>query len=552
MKGKQIFLYTLISILSILNVFTVSSFDEVRMMHRSLWAHYLQYSQDTHIADAWYKELLSMECPPYVYKGYIQFLHAAEKHKDIIAIRSHINKNFKDDAEVQLLLALALKKTGYSQESDELIVQLSRSFGDHGEIVFYATEILVQRKELENALSLLTNFINRTAQKPNIFIYHFLKAQIAMQMGRYDDALKDVQLCIEKHNKFDKGWLLMALISEQAGNIQDAVKGYTQYLELSSEPNKEIKQHLTQLIMQQQMGHVSVPMQTHNDYYKALELYRQKSFEKASLHLSDHLKKNPNDADARLLSIQILLDTGNVQQALRILGLWIQEDVNNELWYKTVFLIAKNKACTNACAIIINTVHDKHPSAQLPLLYAADLYTRCSDNARAALFYEKIINTAKDTQVKAKALYQLSAIYYDTGNYNELVKLMTAYENIAHTFAPLSNLYAYYYATKGKNLKKADAFMQSTQKLASNNPHFIDTQALVAYKKGEYAQACTLLEKVAKMCPHDATIQIHYAKAQFKLNKKELAVMHIKNALAIAKNDYERVTSQKLLARWTD
>lgn len=537
----------IVSLLCIVSMYACE--EEIRTLHKSMWAHYLQYS---HGADArkWYDELLSTECPAYTYKGYLQFLHANGNAQEILALKDIVYTLFKNDPDMRFMYAMSLKKIGNRQEADDELVKLSIDFGDHGEIVFYATEALVQRKELDNALSLLTNYINRSPQRPNMFVYYFLKAQIALQLGNYNEALANAKISVEKYDRFDKGHLLTALIYEYLGNIQEAVGEYERYLAVTDEPQKQIQDHMAQLMLQQQISSSAKRTSVIDEYNQALVYYHQKNYQQALAMLNAYDAKHPQQEDARLLRIQILLDTNNIVLTLNLLTQWIEQDITNELWYKTMLLIAKHPQCTKMCAVAMESIHTKNSSAQMPLYYVADFYTRLAQYDKAAHYYNLIINRASlPEHVRLKALYQLAALYYDSARYEDLDRLLKKNEQSVEKFLPLCNVYVYFYATKGNDLTRAiklSKHIQSQQK----NPHYADTLALIAYKQKKYTDAKKILDIAHIQSPRDAAIHARLAKTYYKIGDKRQAKKMMERAYVLARNDRERALAHKWSLRW--
>ena len=83
-----------------------------------------------------------------------------------------------------------------------------------------------------------------TSSKPNNFVFLFLKAQIYLKIGKINQAREALKLCMEKYPRFDKAWLMHAMLEEQAGNLEKAMKGYTTFLETTTDKATEIQQHL--------------------------------------------------------------------------------------------------------------------------------------------------------------------------------------------------------------------------------------------------------------------------------------------------------------------
>ena len=110
---------------------------------------------------------------------------------------------------------------------------------------------------------------------------------------------------------------------------------------------------------------------------------------------------------------------------------------------------------------------------------------------------------------------------------------------------------AYIYATKGDDLTKATQHINLALAKDPNNPHFLDTKALILYKQKEYDEALNILQKAAQVCPTDFTILNHLGKCQFKKGNTTVALESMKAASNVAKNDQEKLKADSLIARWS-
>ena len=81
-----------------------------------------------------------------------------------------------------------------------------------------------------------------------------MESQIYLQLNKKPEALAAIKQCIDAYPKFDKSWLLYAVLHEQEGKIEEAIKGYTTFLRgFSPQPNSEIERHLLMLAFRQKL-----------------------------------------------------------------------------------------------------------------------------------------------------------------------------------------------------------------------------------------------------------------------------------------------------------
>ncbi len=518
-------------------------------LHQHFWASYLGNSQQ---AQKWWD--LIAETPQrsiFTNKGYLHFLHAHNNHKRIIELMPKLEETFKKDPDIQLVFVVALKKTGKEQEADDKLLRLSHTFKLLPEIVFQATETLVKRKETKNAISLLDDYLNSAPRRPNNFIFHFLKAQIYMNMRDFTQARAQIQQCLDAHPRFPQGWLLLAMLEEQSGQLDQAIKGYSSYLELIG-PNKQIQHHLLELVFKQKSAQRNQQIMFINKscLTKALLLFERKQYKTALQQVNSCLNQNQSDSNTRLLKIQILTALRDFDEAVATLTAWIAQEPDNTAWYQAMHLLPRAHVPIIKIINALSAIHKQHPQKTLPVLYIADLYTKEGNIEQAIVYHTKALELVDNQQLKTRILYQLSMIHYEKGEYKTMLSFLEQIEKMEHAYPPAHNLHAYYYATKGKDLNKAQTLCNKAHNHDKNNPHFLDTQAIIFYKQHNYDKAHNLLKALNEKEPNDSTILINLAKTYNKLGNMEQARSTIDHAQQHAKTEYEKKKTATLAYRW--
>lgn len=232
-----------------------ASDDFARNIHDYIWANYLQFDGRIKQANSWYKNILTTNSSTCTHKGYLCFLYETGNHRHIVQLMQRMRNLFDNDADIQLIFARSLRQEGHKQQAEELIIRLSNVFKKNIEIAFEATQIYIERKELENALHTMDDILNNSPKKPNFFIFYFLKAQIYAQLNEYAQAHTNIDMCTESNPHFDKGWLLKGIVKEQQGDIPEAIKGYKSYLETADNPDQKVQHHLRELFLRVNNAH---------------------------------------------------------------------------------------------------------------------------------------------------------------------------------------------------------------------------------------------------------------------------------------------------------
>lgn len=523
-----------------------------RTLHRYLWANYQAYNGNIKSAAQWYQTLKASDQSRYTYTGYIAFLYRTQRYAEVVDLAKKININTCKDPDTRLLCALALKKTGCLQQAMAQLSQLSQEFKQHFEITYNTAETFIECKELHNAISVMDNFLAATPKRSNHFIFYFLKAQLYAQLGKPHEAQENIDLCIKKQPSFNKGWLLFALIKEQFGKIESAIKGYTNYLELSPEQNGDIRRHLIELTTIQS-ERSRQKLATNELFGRCTTLLKKRQFKELLAFTTKHLAQTPASFGYRLFKIQALIGLSDHHIAVDQLVTWTLEKTDKDQWLSVLHLLLQTDTPP---AIIVKGFEQL--AAQQPhdikiLLYLADLYARTSHQKDKALAtYRTALAMTNGSPLAARICYHMALMHYEQNNYQDMRTLLT--QGLAHdaTFSPTHNLLAYYHATKDKNLAQAATHIATALRYAPTNPHFLDTQATIWYKQKEYQQAADAWQKILITLPHDPTILMHYAKVQKKLGRDANARASLASATTYAHKAEQKEKCHKLALSWQE
>lgn len=539
------------ALLSLMIVPLILHADSANSLHNYMWANYQQFSGNQAQAEHWYKKVTNDQSSLFSNKGYVHFLFDHGDFGKVVELMPKLEEHFKNDPDLQLIFVMALRKTNNGEKADAKLINISRDFKTHPEIVFNTAETLIRRKESQNALAVIDDFLNNTPRRPNNFIFYFLKAQIYHQLQDIAQARSNIQLCLEAHPRFPQGLLLLAMIEEQAGQIHEAMKGFTSYLEASG-PNKQIEQHLLSLAIRQKSSQESRQLLFVNKscMSKAMLLFERKEYRAAVTQIDECLTKTPNDPELRLLKVQALQALNEHDELLKTVVAWADQEPDNDLWLKTLHLLCYTQVPLVRIINALNSIQTHHPTKLLPHLYLADALTKNGDRVPAIAHHKKALALITDQQLKARVLYQIALLQYEERLYPEMLATVKDIGVISPTYPAADNLVAYYYATAGKDLKKAQYHFEKAYNADKGNPHFLDTQAVIYYKQQQYDKAIALLQPLAQQLPDDSSILIHLAKSYHKIGKTNEAQETILKAQKCAATSYEKNITNQLRSTW--
>jgi len=527
--------------------------DLSSQLHGYFMANYDQFGGNYQVANERYKDILDSGAPLYAYKGYVHLLYDTGNFDKILYAIPQLDPVFAKDAEIELIFAQVMDRSGRKNEADDRFIKLNDTFKSNQEIAFNASNSYLRRKEPENALKVIDGLLNSSPRKPNNFIFYFMKSQIHLQLNDKVKALDSIQKSLDLHPRFDKGWLLYALLNEQSGQLKDAIKGYSSFLEVSPGSNRDIESHLLQLIFKQktlEQSHNNILVMNKQCFERAILLFDKKQYDQALEQIDQCIKEKPDDDQAKLLRIQILSSMMKPEKAADFIKDLITKNPDKDMWYKTLHLLTKTNLNPDYAIKILKEIEQLTPHQLLPILYLADLLTRTHKAETALQYHKKALTITTDTKIKEKVLYQMAITYYQAKDFKAFNQIISQVEQLKTSFAPLLNLIAYYYVSIDKNDVKAQELMNTVLKHDRNNPHFLDTQALIYITQKKYDNALEILEKIAQKLPSDYTILMHLAQARHGKGEKQQALLTMRQAKRCATTECDKKECETLVDQW--
>ncbi len=462
-----------------------------------------------------FNKINSPSAPAIIRRGHIRLLSDTKQYKKILEQLSLLDEDSANDPELQIKIIEALIRTNQKQKGVERLLDAIDKFPGHQGIAMLAVQWYLDGRNPESALLVIERYLSDAPSKSNNYLFYFIKAQILTFQNQFDRALEAAKESIAAYRNFEKGWLLYAQLEEHLGNIDTAIKGYKTFLDIvGQEPT--VQNHLLELLFKQKMlkehkTMLSIPMSC---LQKAQLLFEQNQPTEALKLIEECLKKEPTNSAAALMKIQILESLGEIQRAFNLAVQLMNAQPNDERWYKKVSSLQKKGIKRHEIVNAFATVEKKNLHSIVPVQYLADLYLRTKNQQQSLVYLQKVIDLAKDNQLKAKAHYQKACIFHQQHNTQEMVKELEAGRASFANFAPINNMLSYYYAAKGKNQTKALELINQALASEPTNPHYLDTMAYISYKQGDCKKALKIIEPLASRVPDDTVIENHLRKIQ--------------------------------------
>lgn len=511
-----------------------------------MWGCYHQLNDNHETARECFSVLIQQPNPsPHIYSGYLQHLFKTKQFQEIIKIFPSVKDKLAENVDTHLLYIKSLELASKQQQADSYTLEIYERFKTHAEIVYGTCTAHIRRNNLQKALTILNNYLNEVQEKPLHFLFYFMKAQILFAMRHIDKAQDAIKKALELNPGFEQGWLLSSFLHELRGDIESAINGYQHFLELNSS-DQLVQQQLALLLFK---SHQAGLYSFKKNFEQALHLYNNKHYEAALEACNNCLAAEKNFEPAHILKIEILCILKQPKEAIAHIHALIQTYPDNETWYRSLFLLFKTGIEQDLIIKTLVAITHKFSANQLPVLYLADFYIKKKDHPQAEHYLLKALNLCNDTNIKAKSVHQLTLMYFHQGRYQDLGLLFEKYTALITLHPALANSAAYYYATKGKNLDRAQSLLANALKQEPDNPHYLDTQAVIWYKQKDFARAHALLDKLAVKTVNDFFIHKHKAKILKAQGLTQEAMQAIKTALNLQAPSHEQASCKKLLSK---
>lgn len=489
-------------------------------IQRCFWANYYHFKGNTKDATLWFSRLFSAQVPSICHASYIHFLFDTKDFSKIYTLKDLIEKEFSSDISLQLLLAQVLTMYGQEHTIHQNLIELNKKHPEHPELTLYAVQIFSNKKEFEQAILCIDNFLNKSTRLPNMFLFHFSKAQLYVQLNNFALALESAQYAMELFPYFDKTWLMLGLLYEQVGQIEEAIHAYQKYLTMTLKPVKEFEQRVMVLALQQKMLKTSIEKKIDGvtDVLKiAKEFYKKKAYNEALRHI-DLVLTQESSLESKLLKIDILLAQNRHKTAVTYIQELLKEDMHNLVLLNKLHDIALTHSCI---PVVIKSLKKSLQEKEITIVYAylADLCLRSEEYSAAIRYLEEAKKNTTEIAHHNAICFQLALLYHQQGEKEKIKVTLEEALKKDENCDYIANFFAYYYAKYEKKFDLALEYIEKALLVAPDNPHYVDTQAFIVYKQGDFQKAEIILEKIIKDNKHDPFINLHYAKVLLKQKK---------------------------------
>lgn len=494
--------------------------------YNMLKAGYYSNSGNASKALTSFKSVFSMQPSIYVYESYLKLLFEMGDLKKVIDIYSKNVKKFasefKNNLDFWIVIAQALLVTNKDAEAGKIFTDLAKNFPDNEQIAYYYTMSMLKNNELDVALTYLNDCLNKPIFKQKFFLFYFLRSKIYLQKSRHELALKDIEKSLELFPNFDRGWLIKSMLMEQQGKVNEAIKGYMQFLNIVGRDEMVEKQIIQLLFNQKRYDDAAKYLKKLKgdtpEYYFNLALieFNAGRLPQALKMVNACLDRSPLISPARLLKIDVLLSMKDFKGCLKFMEEWLSQKTIDNAAISTLMLLRKTPIQIQNVTKLLEKVVAKN-KYQIGLLAAlADIYIEQKMYDKGLAYYKQIHGLTPNNELKSKVLFQMAYVHFSNNQLNQAEGILnTAINDKKSLIDPQSyNMLAYIHAKQNKNLDKAEQIINKALESDKYSPVFLDTKGFICLQRGQYSKALELFERASTISPGNLDIISHIEQAK--------------------------------------
>lgn len=466
-----------------------------------------------------YQKLLKNKAPVYLYDGYFSLLFDIGLFKRIVHIvdeqKNNLDALIKNNLELQLIIAQAFLHCDRDNEASTRFLALYHEFPDNEHVAYYSVVAYLKKNQLDQARKLIATCLNNASLKSKHFLFYFLQSKIFLQEQNIPAAGKAIDCSLELFPKFERAWLLKAMLMEQQGEISSAIHGYKNFLSLVGR-DESIEKQLIQLLFTQEKyeeaAHYLKQLDGKSPEYffdLALVHFKAGKLGKALADINKVLTLSPSFSKAMLLKTEILVAQKNSAALLVFIEHWLTESKEDYTALHTLLLLKNNKLSPKLIIKVLENIVDQNKCNQNHYAMLADLYSETKQHDKALKFYNTLLKKVDDPTLQAKILGHIAHEQYTLHHYKELQTTFEQAEKLGQQDPALNNLRAYYYAEQQQKFPEALALIDAALAIVPTCSHYLDTKGYILLKQGKKQEAEALFIKALEGDPHDATIKKH-------------------------------------------
>jgi len=473
----------------------------------------------------------------------IRLLQQQKKREQALDLAEKLVAQHPED--VDNLLLLARMKKGNGQKLEGLFKQILKLDPENKETFRRLGKIYMDGEQLDKAMKLFTRMVKAF---PDYYVAHFYLGEAQLLTDAPGPAETSFMKTLDLEPELVEPRFRLIDIYRTRDTLKDRKKILDQYNEiLEMEPGND------RAILELALFHYK-----NNEMDKADPLFAQ---------LGQEIKENPR---LIMTAVEIFISRKRYEDAVIIFSKLRQVDPTNT--NLNFFLAMAHEALNHRDKAIeyYQKVTPDHPQYKKAILSIAFLYRNKGDMVEALRFLEQhhkqspadidilsyltsfheeegqhdiamtlLQKGLKQSPKNPALLFKLGALQDKAGLRQDCINTMKSLLRVDPNHASALNYLGYTYAEMGIHLDHALELVHRALKQKPGDGYITDSLGWVYFKKQDFDQAVTYLEKAAQISKYETIIADHLADAYVKVGETQKALAMYKRALTNAKTEQQ-------------
>jgi tetratricopeptide (TPR) repeat protein len=440
-----------------------------------------------------------------------------KKYDEANSLLENVLSQDAENIDARVLQAQISIGKGDVAKATETMEHLSKAYPTVPAFSYQLALIYLQQNKLEPAAGVLKQAITKNPDFADAIV---LLAQLNLKTGNAPAAVQALTELLKKRPELTGARLLLAEAHQVTGHLDEAVNILQEHLR--SAPQDSQSYFFLGLLFRQQ--------NKNDEARKAFEKVREltpdnaasldqlveldianKDFNSAMSKAQQELTRAPNAAISHYLVGKVHAAMHSWDQAEAELSRALELDAKFSRAYDGLIAVYVTRGKLPEAANRLEALIAKNPQNTAALLTSAMLYERMKDFDKARNAYEKVLATNPD-------------------------------------FTSALNNLAYLYATQFNEPDKALELANKARQLKPEDPAVADTLGWIAYKRGDYARALSLLQQGAAKLSDNAEVQYHLGMANYMMGQTGAAKTALERAANAPADFPDKEDSKRRLA----
>lgn len=428
---------------------------------------------------------------------------------------------------------------------------------DNTEAPMYLGAVYAEKKDYPKAVKYFEALARNEDYSTPHMAYYYL-GRIRTDQGGDANlklAAKAYRNALEKKPDHVDSVLALGQLMNKQGRVMDAVTLYKNF-QRDQGPSEKIAEILSQVYMEQDdytnaLEQFEILEKRSDDALSvkvriALMLIELKRYPQAADKLYEVLRQVPDSDKIRFYLAAVFEEMGEADQAIEhFRKVPAASSFYSESVIHAAYLLKGKRRGDEALAVVEAAMKEKSDVPQFYSL-AATLYDEKGDVAKAeSTLNEGLAQFPENVQLN----FFLGTVYDRKGQKDKVITQMRKVVNMDPQHVQGLNYLAFTFAEMGDNLDEAEDLAQRAIDLEPKDGFVLDTYGWILYKRGNWSDAITYLERAHQAQPRESIIAEHLGDAYFKGQMMEKARAMYERALEHADSKTRaRDLTQKITA----